>query len=256
MAHISLEDVALDFPIYGSQRSFRHELVKRATGGFIRRSKESGGHVVVRALDSINLEIGHGDRIGLIGHNGAGKTTLLKVLARIYHPTEGSAVINGRVSTLFNILPGLDMDDTGYETIRTCGMFLGMSSTEIDRKTPEIVAFSELGDFLGLPVRTYSSGMMVRLGFAIATSIDPEILILDEGLGAGDARFAERAKQRVDDLVERTSILILASHSDALIQSMCNRAALLHGGRIIALGDVDEVIERYHHLNSEAAAAQ
>lgn len=253
MASIRLEDVTLDFPIYGSQKSFRHELVKRATGGLIRRSTTENSHVIVRALDGINLTIEHGDRIGLIGHNGAGKTTLLKVLAGIYHPTYGRSVVDGRISTLFSILPGLDVDDTGYETIWTCGMFMGMSHDEIERKLPDIQAFTELGDFLSLPVRTYSSGMMVRLGFAVATSIDPEILILDEGLGAGDARFAERAKKRVDQLIERSAILILASHSDDLIRTMCNKAALMREGRVVSLGSVDDVIAQYHELNAGTA---
>ncbi len=251
MASIELHSVGLDYPIYGAQRSFRKELLTRATGGLIRRDKDSG-HVVVRALDGLTLSIEHGDRIGLIGHNGAGKSTLLKVLAGIYHPTVGRLVVNGRISSLFSISPGLDTDDTGYETIRNCGMFLGMSGTEIRDKTDEIAQFSELGEFLSLPVRTYSSGMLVRLSFAIATAIDPEILLLDEGLGAGDARFAERAKKRVDDLVDRASILVLASHSDALIRNMCNKAVLLHGGKALVYGPVDEVIARYHELTSEA----
>jgi ABC-type polysaccharide/polyol phosphate transport system ATPase subunit len=186
--------------------------------------------------------------LGIIGHNGAGKSTLLRVLAGVYVPTSGRVTIEGRVSALFNTSPGLDSDDTGFENIVTCGLFLGMSRADIRAKTPEIAEFTELGDYLNLPVRTYSAGMITRLAFAIATSIDPEILVLDEGLSAGDARFAEHAEQRVDELVKRSSILIIASHAEGLIRSMCNRAMLLESGRVVTIGEVDEVIETYERL--------
>jgi ABC-type polysaccharide/polyol phosphate transport system ATPase subunit len=249
VASIVLEDVTVDFPIYGSQKTFRSEL-KRATGGLIRREGVRQGRVTVRALESVSLKLAKGDRLGIVGHNGAGKSTLLRVLAGVYVPAAGRVVIDGRVSPLFNTSPGLDAEDTGYENILTCGLLLGMSRAEVKRKTPDIAEFSELGDYLHLPVRTYSTGMVTRLGFAIATAIDPEILLLDEGLGAGDARFAERAKQRVDALIARTSILVLASHSDGLIQSLCNSAVLLEGGRIAMFGGVDEVLEGYRQLRN------
>ena len=193
----------------------------------------------------MSLKLGHGDRLGILGHNGAGKSTLLRVMAGVYVPTTGRVIIDGSVSPLFNSSPGLDIDDTGYENILTCGMLLGMTREEVTRKTPEIADFTELGDYLNLPVRAYSTGMVTRLGFAIATAIDPEILLLDEGLAAGDARFAEHANRRIDALVERSSILVLASHSEALIRAMCNRAMLLDGGRNVVLGGVDDVIEVY-----------
>jgi len=199
----------------------------------------------VRALQNVSLKLGHGDRLGILGHNGAGKSTLLRVMAGVYVPTTGRVIIDGSVSPLFNSSPGLDIDDTGYENILTCGMLLGMTREEVTRKTPEIAAFTELGDYLNLPVRAYSTGMVTRLGFAIATAIDPEILLLDEGLAAGDARFAEHANRRIDALVERSSILVLASHSEALIRARCNRAMLLDGGRNVVLGGVDDVIEVY-----------
>jgi ABC-type polysaccharide/polyol phosphate transport system ATPase subunit len=139
-------------------------------------------------------------------------------------------------------------DDTGYENIFTCGLFLGMSIPEIETKVADIVEFTELGEYLELPVRTYSSGMLVRLGFAIATAIDPEILLLDEGLGAGDARFAEKANKRIDALIQRSSILVLASHSDALIRSMCNKAVLMDQGKALKVGEVEEILAAYHEL--------
>jgi ABC-type polysaccharide/polyol phosphate transport system ATPase subunit len=250
LASVLLEDVTVDFPIYGSAKSFRTELLGRATGGLILREGRHRQRVVVRALERVSLELERGDRLGILGPNGAGKSTLLRVLAGVYAPAAGRVVIDGRVSALFNTSPGLDGDDTGYENILTCGLFLGMSRAEVLAKTPEIAEFTELGDYLNLPVRTYSAGMITRLGFAIATALDPEILLLDEGLGAGDARFAERAMQRVDRLIERSSILVLASHAEGLIQSMCNRALLLDGGRVSMLGEVDEVIATYQCLRS------
>lgn len=173
----------------------------------------------------------------------------MRVCAGVYEPSQGSVRIEGKISPLFNVSPGHDHDDTGYENIITCGLFLGMTREEIVRKTPDIEKFTELGEYLSLPTKTYSAGMMTRLGFAIATAIDPEILVLDEGLGAGDARFAEKAKRRVDALIERSSILILASHSDSLIKSLCNRAVLMRSGRIVVEGAVDDVIEAYRKLN-------
>jgi len=205
-------------------------------------------NLVVRALGNISLSLRDGDRLGLIGHNGAGKTTLLRVLAGIYPPSHGKVRIEGRVSTLFNTAPGLDMDDTGYENIYTCGRLLGMSRQELAHKLSDIERFCELGDYLSLPVRTYSAGMMTRLGFAIATAIDPEILILDEGLGAGDARFVERAKQRADAFIQKSNILVLASHSDTMIKEMCNRTILLHHGKVGAEGQPDDVIPQSHDL--------
>ncbi len=251
MASLILDNVTVDFPIYGAQKSFRSAL-RAATGGLIRREGDDR-HVTVRALDHFSLTVKHGDRLGIIGHNGAGKSTLLRVCAGVYEPSEGRVRIEGKVSPLFSTSPGLDLDDTGYENIITCGLFLGMTREEIAQKTTDIEAFSELGDYLSLPVKTYSAGMLTRLGFAIATAIDPEILILDEGLGAGDARFAEKAKKRVDALIERASILILASHSDALIKSLCNRAILLQSGRVITEGNVEEVIEVYRKMNEASS---
>jgi ABC-type polysaccharide/polyol phosphate transport system ATPase subunit len=252
VASITLKDVVVDFPIYGSQKSLRTELLGRATGGIIRREGARQRRVTVRALDNVCLTLEHGDRVGLIGHNGAGKSTLLRVLAGVYEPTSGTIEIEGSVSPLFNTSPGLDPEDTGYENIMTCGLFLGMTRSEIARKTPDIEQFTELGEYLSLPAKTYSSGMLMRLGFAIATAIDPEILILDEGLGAGDARFAERAAKRVDALVARSSILVLASHADSLIQSMCNKAVLMDGGRVTAFGPVNDIIAQYHGINRAA----
>lgn len=250
MAQIVLDKVVTEFPIYGAQPSLRKALLGRVAGGMLRLGGNGAGRrIVVRALDNVSLSVNHGDQLGILGHNGAGKSTMLRVLGGIYQPVHGSIRIDGRVSPLFTTSPGLAIDDTGYENIVTCGLLLGMSRDEIERKLPEIEAFTELSNYLALPVRTYSSGMLVRLGFAIATSIDPEILLLDEGLGAGDARFAARAASRVKALIERSSIMVLASHSDRLIRQMCNRAILLDHGRLIADGPTDDVLEIYARMN-------
>jgi ABC-type polysaccharide/polyol phosphate transport system ATPase subunit len=253
VAQIVLENVVADFPVYGSHPSFRNALIGRVVGGVLRRQSATGKRVVVRALENISLTVHHGDQLGIIGHNGAGKSTMLRIFAGIYQPSEGTISIEGRVSPLFSTSPGLDPDDTGYENIVTCGLLLGMSRDEIERKLPEIEAFSELSDYLALPARTYSTGMLVRLGFAIATAIDPEILLLDEELGAGDARFAMRAAKRVEALIERSSIVVLASQSQDLIRRICNRAVLLDHGRIVADGPTNDVLEIHSRMNKEEA---
>ena len=210
----------------------------------------------MRALDNVSLTINHGDQVGILGHNGAGKSTLLRVLAGIYSQARARSASTGAFLLCSATSPGLALDDTGYENIVTCGLLLGMTRDEIERKLPEIEAFTELSDYLALPVRTYSSGMLVRLGFAIATAIDPEILLLDEGLGAGDARFAARATERVKALIERSSIMVLASHSDKLIRQMCKRAILLDHGQLVADGPTEEVLEIYARVNPRRAALE
>lgn len=255
MASIDVDNVTIDFPIYGaSRRSLRQTLFGR-TGGLIRHEGQHNSRVIVRALENVSFKLKDGDRIGLIGHNGAGKTTLLRTLAGVYRPDAGKITINGKVSPLFTAAPGLDLEDSGFENIKTCSMFLGMSPAEIEYKLPEIVEFCELGEYLELPVRTYSAGMVTRLCFAIATSIDPDILLLDEGIAAGDARFAARAEGRMNSLIERTRILVLASHSDGMIRQMCNVALVLEKGHAVAFGPVEEMIGEYHRLNTKSATA-
>jgi ABC-type polysaccharide/polyol phosphate transport system ATPase subunit len=250
VASVKLEDIVVDFPVYGVHKSFRWEMKQMIarTGGLVRRDVRHQRRITIRALDRVSVDIEHGERLGIVGHNGSGKSTLLRVIAGIYAPAAGRLSVEGTLCPLFNTAPGLDMDDTGYENIMSCGLYLGMTRDEILRKIPDMEEFAELGNFLSLPVRTYSSGMMVRLMFAIGTSIDPDILILDEGIGAGDPRFIERASKRVDALISRASILVLASQSDALIRRFCTRGMLLHGGRAIAYGPIDEILDRYKEL--------
>ena len=252
MASIALDDVVIDFPLYGARPGLRSTIVRRAVGGLLQPSDDADKPIVVRALDHLTVKLRHGDFVGLVGHNGAGKSTLLRVLAGIYEPIHGRCEIEGGVSPLFNAAPGIHPDDTGYENIVTCGLFLGMTREEIERKMADIDAFAELGDFLSLPVRTYSAGMVLRLGFAIATAIDPQILLLDEGISAGDARFALHARERMKLLISRSSIMVLASHSDELIRAMCNRAILLDRGKIVADGTVDDILAQHQSMSVDA----
>tara|TARA_R110002074_G_scaffold402151_1_gene604052 strand:+ start:3272 stop:4333 length:1062 start_codon:yes stop_codon:yes gene_type:complete len=253
MPHISLETVSIEFSVKGSLRKNLKETVrgfKRTTGGVL--DIERGA---VRALDQVSIELNEGDRVGLIGHNGAGKSTLLRTMAGIYAPQSGHAKVEGRISALFQSSAGLQLDDTGFENILNCGLFLGMSKSEIATKRDEIAEFTELGDYLSLPARIYSAGMLMRLSFAVATSIDPDILLVDEALGTGDAHFAHKAQQRVLQLAERSSILVIASHSPGLIASICNRAIYLGHGKVLADGQVGEVVDQYHKDVAEGAKA-
>jgi ABC-type polysaccharide/polyol phosphate transport system ATPase subunit len=245
MTALVLDDVSVDFPIYGIQRSLRRVLFDRATGAFVHRERD---RVTVKALRNISFTLREGDRLALVGHNGAGKSTLLKTIAGVYQPVQGRILISGTVTPLFDVLPGFDPEDTAYENIRTAGMLFGLSQAEIERILPDIEEFSELGEYMGLPVRTYSAGMTMRLGFAFATAMEPGILLLDEGIGAGDARFLARAAKRMEDFIGRSRIVVFASHSNALVEKMCNKAALMQGGRMLAIGGVKDILEKYDVL--------
>jgi ABC-type polysaccharide/polyol phosphate transport system ATPase subunit len=245
MAHIKLNHASVDFPVFGAAKNLRLALIGGLTGGKILPKSLQTKAVTVKALDDISLELKSGDRIGLVGHNGAGKSTLLRVLAGVYQPTSGLIDIEGRITPLLNQTPGMEIEDSGYENIITIGMLLGMSRLEIINKASEIIEFSGLGDYIHLPIRTYSTGMQARLGFSICTALEPGILLLDEGIGAADAQFADKASKRVKGMVEQTEILVLASHSESMIESMCNRAALIHHGQLMELGPVDQVMKAY-----------
>lgn len=241
---LDVRNVTVDIPVFDSSRSLRKLVYNRYLGGNIQNT--TGKHVCVRALEDISFYLEEGDRLGLIGHNGAGKSTLLNVLGGIYIPHKGSIQTSGKVTPLFNPSLGMDTDDTGYENIYTIGMYYGLTKQEVTAKKEEIIEFSELGDFINLPARTYSTGMLLRLSFAIVTALDPEILLMDEGIGAGDASFAKKATERLESFYKKIGILVIASHSDELIKQMCNKALLLEHGRVIQFGAVDEVIDLYH----------
>jgi lipopolysaccharide transport system ATP-binding protein len=232
MASISLKNVAVNFPIYGAgAASLKKTLAASVTGG--RFGKETGV-TVVQALSDINLELKSGDRLGLIGHNGAGKSTLLRTLAGVYEPSVGEFRREGSVSSLIDPSLGIEPDATGIENIMLRGLVMGMSKKEIDKRTPEICEFSGLGQYVNMPVRTYSTGMLMRLAFSISTSVESDILLMDEWLSVGDADFTEKAEKRMRDVVSKSGILVLASHSPTLIAKECNMVLKLSHGRLEA----------------------
>ena len=250
MASVVVENISVTFPVYGAaSRSLKNALIASTTGG--RVTTDVKERVTIQALTNLSLQINHGERVALIGHNGAGKSTVLRVINGIYEPQVGRVLVEGRTVPLFDTSLGMDLESTGYENILLRGMYLGLSRTEIRAKTQEIADFTELGSFLEMPAKTYSTGMAARLAFAISTSIEPDILLIDEGISAGDAVFLEKAKQRLEDLIERTRILILASHDEQLVRRWCNRAVLFEKGRCVSVGSVDEILRQYH---SESAS--
>lgn len=247
MVSLRLDQVSIDFPIYNaSARSLRRDILRFSVGGRI--SEDSRHKVVVNALEDISLSLAEGDRLGLIGHNGAGKSTLLRVMAGIYEPVRGTIETEGSVSTIFDLTLGMNPDATGFEQIRLQARFLGINRTEVENIIWDVAEFTELGDYLHLPIRTYSSGMMVRLAFGIATCIQPDILLMDEMIGAGDAAFLHRAQGRLEKFVGGARILTVASHSETVIRDWCNAAALLDHGKLVFVGPVEEALERYREL--------
>jgi ABC-type polysaccharide/polyol phosphate transport system ATPase subunit len=258
---ISARGLSLDFPIYDiTSRSLKQMFMLRPIANVIRGASHVGGSiatgargtVVVRAIDGMSFEIGKGARVGLIGHNGAGKTTLLRTMAGIYEPTDGSLETRGRVMPLFNLMEGMMPDATGREFIRIRGILLGLEPHQIDGLTEEVIEFCELGSYIDMPARTYSTGMLVRVAFALSTSVSADILLFDELIGAGDSRFVAKAEERLRSFVERSNIVVVASHSRGILEQWCNRLFLLEHGKLVADGSVEDVLKEY----DRRAAAQ
>jgi lipopolysaccharide transport system ATP-binding protein len=234
MAHVTVRDVLVDFPIYGAHsRSFKKALFRAATGGLIAR--DTSDRVVVRALNGVSFELADGDRVGLVGHNGSGKSTLLRVLAGAYEPVRGSVDVQGRVASMLNIQLGMDAEATGYENIFLRGIVMGFRPRDIRPLVEEIIEFSELGDYIHMPMRTYSSGMAMRLAFAVSTCVSAEILLMDEWLSVGDADFSEKARKRLNSVVGQARILVLASHDESLIRTNCNKILRLFHGELTSI---------------------
>ena len=249
MPHIHLENVSVDFPIYdGAQRSFRHTLLNSGIGGII--SFHGKRHLEVRALAGLNLELKKGDRLGLIGRNGAGKSTLLRLLAGLREPTEGRLTVVGKTAALLNIVSILDPEMTGYENIARALVLLNIPSRDHATLIQDVETFTELGSFLNLPVKVYSSGMQLRLSFALMTAQQPEILLLDEVLSAGDAQFHTQADARMEELRDRTDIVVFASHVEQEIRRVCNKVLWLEHGRCRVFGDTDTVLAAYAAANA------
>jgi len=243
MAHVTFDKVTLRYPILNSHgMSLRNQLLRISTGGLI--EQEAGHSVTVTALKDVSFSLKTGDAIGLVGHNGAGKSTLLRTIAGIYHPEQGKVTCKGKVATVLEIGAGLEPELTGYENIINLGMMMGLSVSECKTITPEIEAFTGLGDFLHLPVRTYSSGMTMRLMFAVATSVTPEILLIDEMFSTGDAEFQEKSQKRIKNLITSSKIFVFASHDPKLIKKYCNRIIQLEHGTLTEL-DLKQYSKQY-----------
>jgi len=253
MARILAENLHVDFPIYhGNSRSLKRTVFAAASG---RLQTDAKHRVVVNALRDISLSLHSGDRLGLIGGNGAGKTTLLRALAGIYEPIVGRVEVDGRVGALLDPNLGMNPELTGRENIALRGLYNGLPKDAIARLEDDVQGFADLGEFLDLPMRFYSAGMIVRLGFALATAIRPEVLLMDEWFLAGDAAFMDKATARLETMVREAEILVLSSHSAPVILDWSTRVIRMHQGRIIDDGKPDEVVERYLREASAPQAA-
>ena len=247
MSLIKLEDVGLKFHV---RRAGRVSLKDYLLHGMFRRSKRNSFEV--QALEHVNLTVDEGARLGIVGHNGAGKSTLLKLLAGVYPPTTGRRVVNGRISSLFDIALGFEPDANGWENIAYRGYLQGETPRSIRAKIEPIAEFSELGDFLNMPVRYYSSGMKVRLAFSIATSIEPEILIVDEVLSAGDMAFQNKARERIKTLMSAARAVIIVSHDMKALELLCESIIWLDHGKIQAIGPPEDIIKSYTRQQNQS----
>jgi ABC-type polysaccharide/polyol phosphate transport system ATPase subunit len=249
MTSIKLRNVRVEYPIYSARgRSLKTLILQRVGGEVVARDDR----ILVTALEDVSVTINAGERVALLGGNGAGKSTLLRVAAGILEPTSGYAEVNGQVATLIDMSTGMDLEATGYENITTRAIFLGMTYAEAKALADEVAEFSELGEFLELPIRTYSTGMLMRLSFAVSTAVNPEILVLDEHLGAGDVAFAGKMKDRIGKLIDRARILIFATHDMAVAQNLCSRGIVMKAGRIIHDGEIGESVTAYLDMMTRA----
>jgi lipopolysaccharide transport system ATP-binding protein len=238
---ITVSDLTLRFPVYGvDAKSLKKALARVTVGGVLGRH---AGVTDVTALQNVSFHLEAGDRLGLIGHNGSGKTTLLRALSGAYEPDEGTVDVHGRIAALLDLSLGIDPQATGYDNIRLRGRIAGLSSREIERRLDEIAAFTGLGPFLAMPVKTYSAGMQARLGFAAATAVEADVLLMDEWIAVGDADFQKLAHKRLLKLVERAGILVLASHEVGLLKLYCNKVMRLEGGVASEIVDIRRLEE-------------
>jgi ABC-type polysaccharide/polyol phosphate transport system ATPase subunit len=245
---LALESVSLTFP---PPKGSLRDRMSRAFGVL----PDEDMPKAVTALRDVAIKIERGERVGIIGFNGAGKTTLLKVMCGIYAPSVGRVVVEGDIACLFELATGFEMEATGWENILTRGLLLGLSRAEIRDRMRDIAAFTELGAALDRPLKTYSAGMFVRLAFAVSTSISPDVLLLDEVIAAGDVRFHEKARRRLEEMVQRASILVLVSHSMETVRQMCRRAIWLSEGTVRLDGPADEVTAAYERGAAAMAVA-
>ncbi len=244
MTNIVIKGASVEFALFsGKRQSIRSTFLATATGG--RLSQDLSGKVLVRALENVTLSVAEGERVGLLGRNGAGKSTLLRVISKVYRPTSGTATVTGSLASLIDISLGINPEATGRQNIFLRAAMLGIPKKEIRSRFDEIVDFSELGNFIEAPVRTYSSGMQMRLAFAASTTFTPDILVMDEWLSVGDQGFSAKAENRLQQVVNSSRILILASHSRELLERTCTRGILLEKGEVAMDAPILEVTERY-----------
>jgi ABC-type polysaccharide/polyol phosphate transport system ATPase subunit len=226
---LAFDRVTVEYPVYNSRsKSLRSQFARISTGGFIHN--ESSHVQLITALKDVSFEFHEGDRVGLVGHNGAGKSTLLRTMAGVYTPVSGSVLKRGRIATVLELGAGMDSELSGMENIVRMSMLMGLSEAVIRSKIPDIEEFTQLGEFLQMPIRTYSSGMATRLMFAVATSTEPDILLVDEVFGAGDAEFQEKARDRMEALISSVGIFVFASHDHETLKRYCKRFFRLEHG--------------------------
>lgn len=251
MATIELRNVTVEFPIYNlSARMAKKSFIRLATGGSVYNDNKV---IVIRSLNNINLSLKDGDRVAIVGHNGAGKSTMLRLLAKIYEPTQGQIKVEGHVSSMLDLIQGMEPESSGYENIYMRALLLGLPRKEITKQIEGISELTGLGDYLDMPVRTYSTGMLTRLAFAITTSVNPEILLIDEVFSAGDEDFIEKARLRMISLFNQSNIVVMATHSYDVTREFCNKALILENGGIKYFGSVDKAVSIYFPKYIETA---
>lgn len=246
---ISLKNISLDYPVMGYRSHSLHVYLGDKIGGLLSGEKRNSTHSVC-ALRDVSLTLSNGDRVGVLGHNGAGKTSLLRLITGIYPPTSGTLTVDGRVNALTDFTLGMEPDASGLKNIIFRLVFMGYSYKDAKAAVESIADFSGLGEFINLPVRTYSTGMYMRLAFSISTHFSPDIMILDEIVGAGDEAFREKAKVRLNSLLEQSRIVILSSHDMGAIKLYCDKALILDKGRLQVFGPVNEVVDLYLSQNN------
>lgn len=237
MSSIIAKNLVVEFPMYwGRSRSLKNTFIRAATGGLLAR--DAADRVVIQALNDISFEFREGDRVGIVGHNGSGKSTLLRTIAGAYEPVSGTIDVTGKLATMLSITLGMDTESTGYENIFLRAIIMGLTRREIEPLVEEICEFAELGDYIHMPMRAYSSGMSMRLAFAISTCIPADIILMDEWMSVGDAEFSRKSQSRLQVMVDQARILILASHDEHLIRKNCNKIMHLDHGKLVKLESV------------------
>ncbi|RUP29390.1 MAG: ABC transporter ATP-binding protein [Curvibacter sp.] len=243
MAHLEMSSVSVDFPIFSSQSRGLINSLLRFDRSVQRRIESKGGAgVTVHALRDITMQLKAGDRVALIGRNGAGKTTMLRVMSGVYEPERGEIHSSGKISALTDLMLGVDPEASGYDFVVTRGIVMGLTKSQARNLFPDVEAFTELGDYLHLPVRSYSTGMLLRLAFAVSTAVVPDILLMDEMIGVGDSQFIERAHSRLGKLMSQVEILVLASHNEDILRAFCSKGIVMSEGRIVHEGGLEECL--------------